>query len=261
MCALLVICVCGLFFLEPGFEQFKVSERSHGNWIRLYLEENNSEVLFNLGARVRRQYLDALRTLRLSLSKRAAQYDVYSMAVGTVLVLEVWSPGRTLSGQHRPRLVVKGRRDWVFLSGDGSASCLCGHGHPPSLFQVLALLLLSVPQALGSRAELDISLLSPVCSLLFYLLLLALAALHVAVCTAADSSCYLCSLPWLAAGGAMALTAALLCAVVSALTRTFAGGKCLSQVGLAFQMGCSCCSTDEMWVKPQVCSRHGAGGS
>ncbi|XP_065770057.1 GPI ethanolamine phosphate transferase 2 isoform X3 [Muntiacus reevesi] len=167
---------------EPGFEQFKVSERSHGNWIRLYLEENNSEVLFNLGARVRRQYLDALRTLRLSLSKRAAQYDVYSMAAGTVLVLEV-----------------------------------------------LALLLLSVPQALGSRAELDVPLLSPVCSLLFYLLLLALAALHVAVCTAADSSCYLCSLPWLAAGGVMALTAALLCAVVSTLTRTFAGGKCLSQ--------------------------------
>ncbi|KAM9742210.1 GPI ethanolamine phosphate transferase 2 isoform 7-T7 [Dama dama] len=167
---------------EPGFDQFKVSERSHGNWIRLYLEENNSEVLFNLGARVRRQYLDALRTLRLSLSKRAAQYDIYSMAAGTVMVLEV-----------------------------------------------LALLLLSVPQALGSRAELDVPLLSPVCSLLFYLLLLALAALHVAVCTAADSSCYLCSLPWPAAGGVMALTAALLCAVVSALTRTFAGGKCLSQ--------------------------------
>lgn len=178
----LVICVCGLFFLEPGFEQFKVSERLHGNWIRLYLEENNSEVLFNLGARVRRQYLDALRTLRLSLSKRAAQYDVYSMAAGTALVLEV-----------------------------------------------LALLLLSVPQALGSRAELDVPLLSPVCSLLFYLLLLALAALHGAVCTAARSSCYLCSLPWLAAGGAMALTAALLCAVVSALTRTFASGTCLSQ--------------------------------
>ncbi|XP_055445324.1 GPI ethanolamine phosphate transferase 2 isoform X6 [Bubalus kerabau] len=167
---------------EPGFEQFKVSERSHRNWIRLYLEENNSEVVFNLGAKVRRQYLDALRTLKLSLSRRAAQYDVYSMAVGTVLVLEA-----------------------------------------------LVLLLFSVPQALSSRAELDIPLLSPVCSLLFYLLLLALAALHVVVCTAADSSCYLCGLPWLAAGGVMTLVAALLCAGVSALTRVFAGGKCLSQ--------------------------------
>ncbi|XP_070228939.1 GPI ethanolamine phosphate transferase 2 isoform X4 [Bos mutus] len=167
---------------EPGFEQFKVSERSHRNWIRLYLEENNSEVVFNLGAKVRRQYLDALRTLKLSLSRRAAQYDVYSMAVGTVLVLEA-----------------------------------------------LVLLLLSVPQALSSRAELDVPLLSPVCSLLFYLLLLALAALHVVVCTAADSSCYLCGLPWLAAGGVMTLIAALLCAGMSALTRVFAGGKCLSQ--------------------------------
>nr|XP_045737662.1 GPI ethanolamine phosphate transferase 2 isoform X8 [Mirounga angustirostris] len=73
---------------EPGFEQFKMSERLHGNWIRLYLEENNSEVLFNLGAKVRRQYLDALRTLSLSLSRQVAQYDIYSMLVGTVMVLE-----------------------------------------------------------------------------------------------------------------------------------------------------------------------------
>uniref|UniRef100_A0A8C6DBC3 Phosphatidylinositol glycan anchor biosynthesis class G (EMM blood group) n=1 Tax=Moschus moschiferus TaxID=68415 RepID=A0A8C6DBC3_MOSMO len=167
---------------EPGFEQFKVSERSHRNWIRLFLEENSSEALSNLGAKVRRQYLDALRALRLSLSRRAAQYDVYSMAAGTILVLEV-----------------------------------------------LALLLLSVPQALSRRAELDVPLLSPVFSLLFCLLLLALVALHGVVCTAADSSCYLCSLPWLAAGGVMVLISALLCAAMSALTGIFANGKCLSQ--------------------------------
>ncbi|XP_017905383.1 PREDICTED: GPI ethanolamine phosphate transferase 2 isoform X2 [Capra hircus] len=167
---------------EPGFEQFKVSERLHRNWVRLYLEGSNSEALVNLGAKVRRQYLDALSMLRLSLTRRAAQYDVYSMAAGTVLVLEA-----------------------------------------------LALLLLGVPQALSSRAELDVPLLSPVSSLLFGLLLLALAALHVVVCTAADSSCYLCGLPWLAAGGVMALTAALLCAGMSALTRIFAGGQCLTQ--------------------------------
>uniref|UniRef100_A0A8C0D3D5 Phosphatidylinositol glycan anchor biosynthesis class G n=1 Tax=Balaenoptera musculus TaxID=9771 RepID=A0A8C0D3D5_BALMU len=167
---------------EPGFEQFKVSERLHGNWIRLYLEENNSEVLFNLGSKVRRQYLDALRTLSLSLSRQAAQYDVYSMAAGTVLVLEV-----------------------------------------------VALLLLCVPQALSGKAELDVPLLSPVSSLLFYLLLLALAALHVVVCTSSDSSCYLCSLPWLAAGGVMVLISTLLCAVVSALTGMFAAGSRLSK--------------------------------
>ncbi|XP_027827168.2 GPI ethanolamine phosphate transferase 2 isoform X4 [Ovis aries] len=73
---------------EPGFEQFKVAERLHRSWVRLYLEGSNSEALANLGAKVRRQYLDALRMLRLSLTRRAAQYDVYSMAVGTVLVLE-----------------------------------------------------------------------------------------------------------------------------------------------------------------------------
>lgn len=66
-----------------------MSERSHGNWIRLYLEENNSKILFNLGSKVRRQYLDALQTLSLSLSRQVTQYDIYSMVVGTVMVLEV----------------------------------------------------------------------------------------------------------------------------------------------------------------------------
>lgn len=77
---------------DPGFEQFKMSERLHGNWVRLYLEENRSEVLLNLGTKVIRQYLDALRTLSVSLSTQVAQYDVYSMVVGTIMVLEVWRP-------------------------------------------------------------------------------------------------------------------------------------------------------------------------
>nr|XP_045375433.1 GPI ethanolamine phosphate transferase 2 isoform X5 [Camelus bactrianus] len=167
---------------DPGFEQFKVSERLHGNWIRLYLEESSSEVLFNLGSKLCRQYLDALRTLSLSLSRQMAQYDVYSMVVGTVVVLEV-----------------------------------------------LTLLLLSVPQALSSKAELDVPLLSPVFSLLFYLVLLVLSALHVIVCTSAGSRCYLCSLSWPAAGGVMVLISTLLCAVTSALAKTLARGKLLSQ--------------------------------
>ncbi|XP_025852547.1 GPI ethanolamine phosphate transferase 2 isoform X3 [Vulpes vulpes] len=167
---------------EPGFEQFKMSERLHGNWIRLYLEENNSEVLFNLGAKVRRQYLDALRTLSLSLSRQVAQYDIYSMLVGTVVVLEV-----------------------------------------------LSLLLLSIPEALSNKAELEVPLWSPVFSLLFYLTLLVLSALHVIVCTSAESSCYFCGLSWLTAGGVMVLVSALLCAVVSALAKTFGDGKFLSK--------------------------------
>ncbi|XP_014644284.1 PREDICTED: GPI ethanolamine phosphate transferase 2 isoform X3 [Ceratotherium simum simum] len=167
---------------EPGFEQFKISERLHGNWIRLYLEENNSEVLFNLGTKVRKQYLDALKTLSLSLSRQVAQYDVYSMVVGTIVVLEV-----------------------------------------------LTLLLLSIPQALSNKAELEVPLLSPVFSLLFYLTFLVLSAIHVIVCTSAESSCYFCSLSWLTAGGVMMLISALLCAVVSALTKVFVDGKLLSK--------------------------------
>lgn len=91
-------------------------------------------------------------------------------------------------------------------------------------FQVLVLLLLSVPQALGSRAELDIPLSSPVSSLLFYLTSLALLALHVTVCTSAGHACYFCSLPWPAAGAVMLLVAALLCAAASALAKTCLDG-------------------------------------
>ncbi|XP_073093973.1 GPI ethanolamine phosphate transferase 2 isoform X3 [Manis javanica] len=167
---------------EPGFQQFKMSEKLHGNWIRLYLEENNSEVLSNLGIKVRRQYLDALRTLGLSLSRQAAQYDIYSMVVGAVVVLEV-----------------------------------------------LALLLLSVPQALGHKAELEVTLSPPVFSLLFYLVSLILWALHVTVCTSAEGSCYLCSLSWPAAGAVLMLISALLCAVLSALTEAVASGQLLSK--------------------------------
>ncbi|XP_006919115.1 GPI ethanolamine phosphate transferase 2 isoform X4 [Pteropus alecto] len=168
------------FKKEPGFQQFKVSERLHANWIRLYLEDSNSEVLVSLGTKVRRQYLDALRTLSLSLSRQVAHYDAYSMAVGTVVVLEV-----------------------------------------------LVLLLLSIPQALSSKAELDVPLSSPVFSLLFYLTSLLLLALHVMVCTSAGRSCYFCSLSWLTAGAVMLLISALLCVVASALTKMFLDGKLL----------------------------------
>lgn len=82
-----------LFFFFPlldlGYEQFKIAEKSHGNWIKLYLEGNNSEILLNLGKKVLKQYLEALRTLSSSLSKQVAQYDMYSMMVGTVIVMEV----------------------------------------------------------------------------------------------------------------------------------------------------------------------------
>ncbi|XP_016051348.1 PREDICTED: GPI ethanolamine phosphate transferase 2 isoform X2 [Miniopterus natalensis] len=165
---------------EPGFEQFRMSEKLHGNWVRLYLEENNSEVLLNLGTKVRRQYLDALKALSLALSRQVAHYDIYSMVVGTVVVLEV-----------------------------------------------LALLLLSIPQALGATAELEVPLSSPLFSLLFYLMFLLLWATHVVVCTSAEGFCYLCSLSWPTAGSVMVLVSVMFCAVVSALTRTCVDGQLL----------------------------------
>lgn len=86
-----LICCCFFFFslLDLGYEQFKIAEKSHSNWIKLYLEGNNSEILLNLGKKVLKQYLEALRTLSSSLSKQVAQYDMYSMMVGTVIVMEV----------------------------------------------------------------------------------------------------------------------------------------------------------------------------
>ncbi|XP_025852539.1 GPI ethanolamine phosphate transferase 2 isoform X2 [Vulpes vulpes] len=114
--------------------------------------------------------------------------------------------------------------DGLFLNGSLPA-------HTAAVFpsQVLSLLLLSIPEALSNKAELEVPLWSPVFSLLFYLTLLVLSALHVIVCTSAESSCYFCGLSWLTAGGVMVLVSALLCAVVSALAKTFGDGKFLSK--------------------------------
>ncbi|XP_051823438.1 GPI ethanolamine phosphate transferase 2 isoform X1 [Antechinus flavipes] len=163
-----------MFEKDPGYQQFKVSEKLHGNWIKLYLEGNNSEVLLNLGRKVLKQYLNALKTLSMSLSKQVAQYDMYSMMVGTVIVLEV-----------------------------------------------LILLLLSTPKALCQKAEFEIPLSTSLLSLLFFLMLLILSAVHVIVCTSAERSCYFCSISWLMAVGVMMLISALLCVILSLLTNTF----------------------------------------
>ncbi|KAK4816593.1 hypothetical protein QYF61_018641 [Mycteria americana] len=158
----------------PGYEHFKIAEKSHGNWIKLYLEGNNSEILLNLGKKVLKQYLEALKTLSSSLSKQVAQYDMYSMMVGTVIIMEV-----------------------------------------------LLLLLLSVPKALSSRAEFEVPLSPPLFSLLFYLMCLMLCAVHVIVCTSAESLCYFCSMSWLTAVGVMMLISALMCGILSAIAKIF----------------------------------------
>ncbi|XP_066037659.1 GPI ethanolamine phosphate transferase 2 isoform X4 [Chamaea fasciata] len=163
---------------DPGYEHFKIAEKSHGNWIKLYLEGNNSEILLNLGKKVLKQYLEALKTLSSSLSKQVAQYDMYSMMVGTVIIMEV-----------------------------------------------LLLLLLSVPKALSKRAEFEVPLSSPLFSLLFYLMCLMLCAVHVIVCTSAESLCYFCSMSWLTAVGVMMLISALMCGILSAVAKIFENSR------------------------------------
>ncbi|CAM4577809.1 unnamed protein product [Caretta caretta] len=163
---------------DPGFEHFKIAEKSHGNWIKLYLEGNNSEVLLNLGKKVLKQYLEALKILSSSLSKQVAQYDMYSMTVGTVIVLEV-----------------------------------------------LLLLLLSMSKALSSRAEFEVPLSPLLFSLLFYLMCLMLCAVHVIVCTSAESLCYFCSISWLMAVGVMMLISALMCVILSAFGKMIENPK------------------------------------
>ncbi|XP_014809291.1 PREDICTED: GPI ethanolamine phosphate transferase 2 isoform X4 [Calidris pugnax] len=163
---------------DPGYEHFKIAEKSHGNWIKLYLEGNNSEILLNLGKKVLKQYLEALKTLSSSLSKQVAQYDMYSMMMGTVIIIEV-----------------------------------------------LLLLLLSVPKAMSSRAEFEVPLSPPLFSLLFYLMCLMLCAVHVIVCTSAQSSCYFCSMSWLTAVGVMMLISALMCGILSAIAKIFENSR------------------------------------
>uniref|UniRef100_A0A8C5LYY2 P/Homo B domain-containing protein n=1 Tax=Leptobrachium leishanense TaxID=445787 RepID=A0A8C5LYY2_9ANUR len=163
---------------DVGFEQFKKAEKSHGNWIKLYLEGNTSEVLTNLGRKVLKQYIEALMKLSSSLSKQVAEYDMYSMTVGAIITLEI-----------------------------------------------LFLLLLSVPNALCSRAEFEVPLSSPFFSLLFYLLCLVLAAIHVIVCTSTENVCFFCSISWVMAIGIMTLMSALCCIILSTFGKMLSNAK------------------------------------
>ncbi|XP_031424708.1 GPI ethanolamine phosphate transferase 2 isoform X2 [Clupea harengus] len=74
---------------EEGYELFRVAEKAHGNWMKLYLEGNTSEVLTNMGRKVLRQYMEALRAMSSALSKQLGKYDMYSMVVGTILLVEM----------------------------------------------------------------------------------------------------------------------------------------------------------------------------
>ncbi|XP_077332019.1 GPI ethanolamine phosphate transferase 2, catalytic subunit [Lithobates pipiens] len=81
--------------------------------------------------------------------------------------------------------------------------------------EIFFLLLLSVPNALGNKAEFDLPLASPLFSLFFYLTCLVLAAVHVIVCTSSENTCFFCSISWLLAIGIMVLISALFCIILS----------------------------------------------
>lgn len=85
--------------------------------------------------------------------------------------------------------------------------------------QLLLLLLLAMPEALSGASEVDLPVSSALLSLPFYLLCLLLSSVHVLVCTSAESSCYFCSLSWGLVFGAVALSSALLCILVSMAAR------------------------------------------
>lgn len=160
---------------DPGWEQFRVAEKAHGSWVKLYLEGNTSEVLQNVGQKVLKQYLQALASMSVALSRQLGRYDMYSMVVGLGIV-----------------------------------------------FQLLVVLILSMPECLSGAALVDVPLVSSLLSLPFYLLCLLLAAVHVWVCTAVGEACFLCALPWGLAFCAIAVTAATCCVGGALLSRRLA---------------------------------------
>ncbi|XP_051514503.1 GPI ethanolamine phosphate transferase 2 [Myxocyprinus asiaticus] len=77
------------FHKEDGYELFRVAEKSHGSWMKLYLEGNTSEVLSNMGKKVLKQYLEALKAMSSALSKQLGKYDMYSMIMAMIFILQV----------------------------------------------------------------------------------------------------------------------------------------------------------------------------
>uniref|UniRef100_A0A671Y9C8 Phosphatidylinositol glycan anchor biosynthesis class G (EMM blood group) n=1 Tax=Sparus aurata TaxID=8175 RepID=A0A671Y9C8_SPAAU len=84
---------------EAGFEQFRVAEKAHGSWMKLYLEGNTSEVLTNMGKKVLKQYLEALAAMSSALSKQLGKYDLYSMIAGMLLLVLLLAMPEALSGE------------------------------------------------------------------------------------------------------------------------------------------------------------------
>ncbi|TSP25381.1 GPI ethanolamine phosphate transferase 2 [Bagarius yarrelli] len=74
---------------EDGYEKFQIAEKYHGNWMKLYIDKNSSEVLSNMGKKLLKLYLEALQAMSAALSKQLGKYDMYSMMMGMNLILQV----------------------------------------------------------------------------------------------------------------------------------------------------------------------------
>ncbi|KAF5899063.1 GPI ethanolamine phosphate transferase 2-like, partial [Clarias magur] len=77
------------FHKEDGYEQFRMAEKAHGSWMKLYVEGNTSEVLSNMAKKVLKQYMKALQAMSAALSKQLGKYDMYSMMVGMSLIVQI----------------------------------------------------------------------------------------------------------------------------------------------------------------------------
>uniref|UniRef100_A0A3Q3W7U4 GPI ethanolamine phosphate transferase 2 C-terminal domain-containing protein n=1 Tax=Mola mola TaxID=94237 RepID=A0A3Q3W7U4_MOLML len=84
---------------EAGFEQFRVAEKAHGNWMKRFMEGNTSEVLSNMGKKVLKQYLLALSAMSSALSKQLGKYDMYSMIAGMLLLVLLLAMPEALSAE------------------------------------------------------------------------------------------------------------------------------------------------------------------
>uniref|UniRef100_A0A8C1YAT4 Phosphatidylinositol glycan anchor biosynthesis class G n=1 Tax=Cyprinus carpio TaxID=7962 RepID=A0A8C1YAT4_CYPCA len=93
------------FHKEDGYEQFHVAEKSHGSWMKLYLDGNRSEVLSNMGKKVLKQYLEALKANIWGSDWTLSELDVL-LLIGTV--------GHTLS-LGSSSFIEEEHQTWYFL--------------------------------------------------------------------------------------------------------------------------------------------------
>ncbi|ROL41134.1 GPI ethanolamine phosphate transferase 2 [Anabarilius grahami] len=105
------------FHKEDGYELFRVAEKSHGSWMKLYADGNTSEVLSNMGKKVLKQYLEALKAMSSALSKQLGKYDMYSMIMGMIFMLQLNNNKAGESHAAKMRIVSNGVQPYIVQTG------------------------------------------------------------------------------------------------------------------------------------------------